>query len=560
MVSIEEQLKLQREKQRKQKLAQIEKQGEDNDISPPPMVLGKYRYDTERETYFPMDSKKRPVTKPSSSSQELTSASIHHDVEFRNGVWRSQAFPSLAYLVETCPSYRRRTLQRDAMAGRCLLNSMTVPSVAFGMPSLFSLPEEILQRDIICKFLLRPSYRTFDVAENPVDSRPLVTTIGRRSQIMCRTGLLQRRSTSTKYYEPMDDGFLCLRHLELSHGAGTIHTGGLALADKTVSFHLITFQRSSRVSRFEVQLSNLGQLPEDFALCDDKVMFSPTPHNGGVASFFTLDLGQGSRSFHRSKISAGLPQSRVFCMEADSEAVLSKKCVAMGHRDGQLSVWDTISNHVCFAARPSSESSLSFGNTTSVSWLSNGYQLLTRGAMGGLLLYDIRRTGSISRGKALPSSCSKVGDSSLLWELSVPPSSKAVRSKMALYCRGMVVDPTQTVAIAPLLSPSEDPSLGLWSLVTGQWIGEKQLESPPASSTVPRPANEKPPPFLEVCQKTTPAFTTDEEAGMIRDSAQGNSFGFWFKSGRSVSPTDGTSSALSSGNIYHMTMAGGLSR
>ena len=587
MVSIDEQLQRQREQRRKQEELdekQKSNQPDEHKEKPKnrtPMVLGKYRYDPQRQSYFPMDgitsrrsrtSTTRKAGSESYRNQDSTKIRTEHRVTqyfapSRNSrEYRSLALPSLTYLAETCPSSYRRTLLRDAVGGRCLFNSATLPSVAQSCLIREQASTEEFQTDLVCKSLLHPSCRTLDVRENPTNSRPMVATIGHQDEIFCRSGLLGCRSSSR--YGFIDDKVISLRHLTLPHKADTVYTGCLSYCstfsstpDK-VSFHLLNFQQLQERCRFEIDVNQFFKLPNDFALCDDKIMFAPcrNTRNPSKASCLTLSLGQGSISAEPSLsciLLSGLPQSDVLCMEADSESFFSKKCLAMGHRNGQISLWDTASNRVSNRSLSYNLNLNSFGSTTSLSWLSNGYQILARGSLGDCHLHDVRRMGNLSG--AASSSSSKRADPSLLWELSVPPSSEGVRSKIALYCNGIVMDPSQTVSISYLLSRSEEPIYGFWSLTTGQWIGEKQLT--PNSSKGPTKVSEKPPPFLELCQTITPVFTTDERGGMFRDSADKNRFGIWFKCGRSVSPTDGTpTQSLRSGNIYHMSLSGGISQ
>ena len=255
-----------------------------------------------------------------------------------------------------------------------------------------------------------------------------------------------------------------------------------------------------------------------------------------------------------------LPQfseSPVLCMQADPGPFFSNKLIAMGHRNGTVSIWDSGSNQINMSTSCSSRNlSTTFGSTTSIVWLSNGYQLLARGSMGNCHLYDVRRMGRTSKNNT-GSSRKNCSDPALLWELKMPPTYHNIRSKMALYCNGITVDPAESVAIAPLLTPkSEEPGFGFWSLMTGRWIGQKQLV--PDDQT---PANEKPPPYLELCQRTTSACTrksSSENEFIIKDVRKRNKFGIWFKCGREVVPKNSSTvpgRAVKFGSIYHMALS-----
>lgn len=606
MLGIEEQLQRQREQQKEQKKLREKRQASESESNlpnknddnekeqrKPPKELGNYRYDPQRQAFFPMkdhidtygsngkgdQNHDRTEAAMQTSKSNLSSHGLNSS---QNRNWRTT--PTQTYLVETCPSSYRRTLLKDAIAGRCVFHSATVPSQSSKRDGTReqALPPEELQKDLVCKSLLHPSCRTFDVRENPITSRPIVATICRQDEIVCRNSLLGCR-TSTRYGF-LDDKCISLRHLTLPNtitnnrnGTPEIYTGCLSYQSSFsaaytrtadfATFRLLNFDQEHYGSSFQfgIDLNHGFDLPNDFTVCgDETIMFAPSlKHRSGGANFFTINLGGGGSMSRNSVQRAGLPSSDVFCMEAanSNTSFATKKCVAMGHRNGTLSIWDTISNRASTRTTLSpNQSSSSFGSATSLIWLPNGHEILARGSMGDCHLYDVRRMGSAS-GVDESSSGKKRADPSLLRILPLPHTSEDVRSKIALYCNGIITDPTQTVVIAPLLTRSEEPSLGFWSLRTGQWIGQKQLTPSSAfSQNSMSGTNEKPPPFLELCQTSTPVFTTaEDDGGMIRDNKDKNRFGIWFKCGRSVSPTptDGTpTKALRTGNIYHMTLSG----
>ena len=605
MLSIEEQLQRQRQQQKEQKELRKQQQASELEANLPnkndgkvkpqiktPMVLGNYRYDPQRQAYFPM---KNHIDTHGSSGK---SGENHDRIEsamqtsklklgkkdlnsIQNRNWRSVAIPTQTYLAETCPSSYRRKLLRDAVGGRCIFHSATIPSQSSKQDARRerASPEE-LQKDLVCKSLLHPSCHTFDVREHPLHARPMVATICHQDEIVCRNSLLGCR-TSTRYGF-LDDKCISVRHLTLpntminsSNDIPAVYTGCLSYQSSFsaaytrtadfATFRLLRFDQERDGSNFQfgMDLNHGFDLPNDFTVCDDEmIMFAPSlKHRSGGAKFFTINLGRGGSMSRNNVQQAGLPSSDVFCMEStgSNTSFATKKCVAMGHRNGNLSIWDTTSNRANGRTTLSpNQSSNSFGSATSLIWLSNGFEILARGSMGDCHLYDVRRMGG-TVGVDGSSSSKKRDEPSLLRVLALPPTYEDIRSKIALYCNGIITDPTQTVAIAPLLTRSEEPSLGFWCLRTGQWIDQKQLTSSCISPQNPG-TDEKPPPFLELCQTSTRAFTTaEDDGGIIRDIKDKNRFGIWFKCGRSLSPTlvDGTpTKPLRTGNIYHMTLSG----
>ena len=215
-----------------------------------------------------------------------------------------------------------------------------------------------------------------------------------------------------------------------------------------------------------------------------------------------------------------------------------------------------MTNSVCCSSHPSRDNAHkaeTFGSTVALDWI-NGNQILARGSLGDCHVYDIRRMGGNSEQSR--GNCRSIyeAEPSLIWELTVPPCCQDVRSKIALYCNGIAT--TQSAVVAPLLNQYEDPCFGFWSLKTGQWIGLKELPLQPSTNS-PNDANAKPPPFLELCRSTTPAFTTDESRASIPDPLGKNRCGLWFKSGKPLLPPDGLNNyPLKHGNIYHMSISG----
>ena len=549
MIGIEEQLRKQREQQQQKSKDEAKSQ------TKRPNVLGKYRYDSQRQAYFPI-TKNSSFQKTETEEDKNQSASpgSNHQPEIKS-------MPLIGLLVEDCPSKHRRALLRGAWAGRCIFNSMQLPSMTGPRLSAHQLDQ--MQRDVACKSLLHPSCRTFAVRYDSTTGnycKPLIASIFDWDKIDYRHGV----GIAEELYQiggiHRDDHFVSLRQLSLG---GRTYTGAICCGGSTNSLEvnnsfLLTPEANEDGNGTRYKSFECCATPHDFVGLDDKVLMAPiSSGKTGPSDFVTFHLESGSLEGGRKSRTSRLPTSTVFCMEAESSNNdLRKKYVALGHRNGQVSIWDVNGNGICNSTRKSAHSGQkpdTFGNTVALQWLGGGNQVLAKGSLGDCRLYDTRQMGQRQNYQSYGD---KETDPSLLWSLSAPPCCNLVRSKISLYCNGLAVDPTQSFAIAPLLNEKEDPCFGFWSVTTGQLVGLKQLQSNAASAVF-----EKPPPFLELATTTTPVFTTDEKGEFVLAPSAGNYSGVWFKSGRPLSPCTGDYSlnlSLGSGSIYHMTLAGGL--
>lgn len=180
--SIEEQLRAQRKKRALEN--KITAAAADQQRQPQQQSLGNYRYDAERDAYFPTDSfpkenKKRSAKGASVKKQSCNYMQCANAKRFINtGAVSSQ---SLTYSMQVCSSPTRQHALRSILAGRLLRRGMNVvPTV---VPSadgirLLSMMPPLLQTDastndssnsataldVVCKSRLHPSARTFDVA------------------------------------------------------------------------------------------------------------------------------------------------------------------------------------------------------------------------------------------------------------------------------------------------------------------------------------------------------------------------------------------------------------
>lgn len=130
----------------------------------------------------------------------------------------------------------------------------------------------------------------------------------------------------------------------------------------------------------------------------------------------------------------------------------SNAIVISGHRNGQISLVDLRCGDICRIHGPDPQ----IGNVVRLHVLSNKSGLVAQSAEGSCRLFDVRRN-------------------SVLQTIRPPAQPSWMRSADSL-CRGMAVDPTQSVLLLPHPQNDATPgvmSIGLWSLLTGEYVGSK---------------------------------------------------------------------------------------
>ncbi len=164
---IEEQLRRQRKKRATDHKSAVRQN---------PQTLGNYRFDLERNAYFPADSFPAPTKKR--PAKQTTTRQIHRNYSSCANTkclltTEAISFQSLKYATEISPFSTRQEHLRSIWAGRLLRMGMNlVPTTtSHGSRLLSMLPplrentttDSQVSLDFVCKTRLHPSARTFDV-------------------------------------------------------------------------------------------------------------------------------------------------------------------------------------------------------------------------------------------------------------------------------------------------------------------------------------------------------------------------------------------------------------
>mmetsp|Transcript_18706 Transcript_18706/g.51200 ORF Transcript_18706/g.51200 Transcript_18706/m.51200 type:complete len:476 (-) Transcript_18706:7-1434(-) len=156
-----------------------------------------------------------------------------------------------------------------------------------------------------------------------------------------------------------------------------------------------------------------------------------------------------------------------------------------------------------------------------------------------------------------------------LFRLALPASTKA-HSRFTQKCSGMALDPYGSTLFSPFVHDhveGERPCLGVWSLLTGEWVGSKSLANvtddiPVSSSSTVS--------WVELsCRRSSgwertyrqhddTHHQTTRRKDSERDFVQRveGSYGFWYKCGYSPNATEhrGEMPPNTAGNIHHIVI------
>ena len=264
---------------------------------------------------------------------------------------------------------------------------------------------------------------------------------------------------------------------------------------------------------------------------------------GGTASrCATMDLNRmevwvdhhGRPSFHT--------KSDILCMEASSSSDGGSSStshrpgdlVFFGHRNGLVQVLDTRTDAVQRIGKLAIGHLIPHGNGNGDSVLGiqalfreRPDQLLTRGR-SCWMLWDLRRmSGSGNRS----SSAAIVQNVSLF-----------TNSNPSIPGKGMATDPMQTVVIVPFQNEQHQATthygVNVWSLDTGDHLGQKLISAPSRSPLVP-------PSEMELCSTISPAWSRANDADPDYYDISTTSYGLWLRLGH-----------LDSGILHHITCDG----
>lgn len=271
-------------------------------------------------------------------------------------------------------------------------------------------------------------------------------------------------------------------------------------------------------------------------------------------------------------------QSDVLCIEYYGY------CIIYGQRNGCLTLLDERSGTVTHTLQSrfadfSDDNQLSshrpvFGSVSSLKVLNANEKnanypssIVARGSFGSCHCFDLRRAGSSDAYKISQrdgsSSVSSTRPHSLLWQMRVPPH-ESINSFASTRCSGIAVSPGNFTCISPYISDEnggvQSSHLGMWSLVSGRYIGSVGLGTTQIGENLS-------PPYCELSHTVTEAWeikqryhrNKDKEKDTYISSIEQNqaSWGLWLKSGN-IGSNAGLGSFLitppmEAGAVHHVT-------
>lgn len=228
---------------------------------------------------------------------------------------------------------------------------------------------------------------------------------------------------------------------------------------------------------------------------------------------FTLDRMMSS--YNPSSDNDITTKSNVLCIATDDSLVMPD-IVFAGHRDGGITIHDYRTKKVTGAMLScnSRKSEHEFGSVVAMQLLfdQRPEQLLVRGSNGTYCrLFDIRCLGS------LPSASPFTKNTrACAFEFCLP--STVLQEHTLSMTKGFATNPLRSTVMIPYFdSSNQNPSFGLWSLDSGEFIGNKPVKCwnskqtdimEPLSATTIKPLE-----CLELCSKLTRAYAWSAPSG-----------------------------------------------
>lgn len=218
-------------------------------------------------------------------------------------------------------------------------------------------------------------------------------------------------------------------------------------------------------------------------------------------------------------------RSDILCVETDCSG--SRPHISLcGHRNGQITLQD-IRTSSCIGAVNSIQATgrQNFKSVVAMKLLfvQRPDQLLARSSNGLCRLFDLRRLG----GPMVPDTHTSSSSSSLVHELSPPFEQFDAFPSVGGVVKGLATDPLQTTAIVPFVDKDHEACLGLWSLDSGDFIGDKQVNRLPGMTSMRMQGGD----CLDLCSTLTRAWSFRN--GLTEDDAElvPGSYGLWFNWG-----------------------------
>lgn len=299
---------------------------------------------------------------------------------------------------------------------------------------------------------------------------------------------------------------------------------------------------SPRYPEREASMESTHSMVNDMCfLSPDRCLLAPLYRRGQTSTFpmiLYLDYMPRIGSTSNSNL---IPRSDALCIEADHEGGIA----GVGFRNGQIIVTDLWG--VTLAATTSIQQQGSADNFGSICALTSlgSKQMLARGSSGTCRLFDFRKLSS----NQTTSCCTE--NTSVVTEYVAPIDQ--ISERLTRKCRGIAVDPSQSTVFSPIVSKDEVPSLGMWSLHSGEYVGIKPLAPHPDSDVgdvIPSTTSWGVS-WVELCSRAT--ATWEPIHGQDKPRRRPGKFSLWYKTGMSFA---GPSLPETAGNIHQAVFDG----
>lgn len=508
------------EQQRARKRALSEGK-EQSSPTPPPKVLGAFRYDADRKTYFPLKAFPTPSLPPKqqSSTRKRPLRTSDLVIHTANSI-QSLPVPWIGTALEQCASARRRQDLSLQWSGRLLAHSTTVvPTVMQTLGGWTSMLPQLKRSpymqytsntpfpwDITCKANLAPATRTFDVlndgmlatlVEGGFFVRRPPLRIWKKSHYLKEKWKLQ----TTGLYGEIEQVGHALRLV--SHQLLVVRNA----KDERVLDFVKFLDDNNKWTSWSVESERCGI--HDFVVFNDSlVAFAPRlePQTHYVTLFHDIHK---ERSIHMERKHFGSSDS--MCVESMGQNIVH------GHRNGGVTLIDRRSKAPVARTKGDTQ-----GSITGITVLDDSNEILAKRSFGPVMTYDMRMV-KVSQELFLPSD--------------------SVHPTLSTCCVGVALDPARNIVISPYSDSHRQVHLAIWSLRSGTLIGTKKVSCTQIDGL----------PHFELRQTITPAWkwTRKENSNDFDVTQCVGRWGLWFKSGI-IEPA----APNCMGSIHHMHLPG----
>ena len=311
----------------------------------------------------------------------------------------------------------------------------------------------------------------------------------------------------------------------------------------------------------------------------EKVAFAPCKSSPSFLNPpLILDIETRTlRNVLRNKTKQPLPIDSLSQFESDAFCVeYFGNSIVYGHRNGTISILDErsgILTHSLYSAfnfnQKKQRRANIYGSISSLrvidndeSFLSCPFSIVAGTSFGACVQHDLRRTGF--RYEKKQSLC----DSSLVRQMEIP-SFENLDQNSSTQCRGIAISPDKKTCVLPYISNTSSKRLGMWSLVSGRYVGSFPIGVPVTGESC---TSENYPiaPYCELSETVTPAWEIKQRYSCNERtraniscsvSKKPNSWGLWLKCGNETKVESSSSCHFPPneiGAIHHVTFPGSI--